>query len=412
MHRHLAKKWETSWRWILIWDKKQRGILLIQITWQGHYLDGKTADKQAVEIHLQSEDLRITTKTGTVFLWPYQEIKQTQGFYRDEPVQLERGGKIPEILLIKEHEFLTSLHHFMPKSAKRFHDPAQRGLRLRLTIYAAAGIIAVGVFFYVWGIPLLAKAITPHVPLEWEKGMGDSILSIVAPEDKRCNDKELQRSINDIVARLSATDPGPYSFKVFVVKSPIFNAVALPGGNIVVFSGLLEKTPSPESLAAILAHEMQHIKKRHVTKRIIEDSSTGLIISAVSGDVTGSMLYGVKIAHNLAMLSYSREDEEEADAGGMKMLLAANIDPEAMIHFFETMKEKNQKLKMPQYLSTHPDLDERISRLKTIIAQAKIGPHTYIKLYSGNNWNQLKKMCTVTTKPKNDAGNAKSSEDK
>jgi predicted Zn-dependent protease len=140
---------------------------------------------------------------------------------------------------------------------------------------------------------------------------------------------------------------------------------------------------------------MQHIKKRHVTKRIIEDSSTGLIISAISGDVTGSMLYGIKIARNLAMLSYSRQDEEEADRGGMKMLLAANLDPDAMISFFEILKEKNAKFKMPQYLSTHPDLDERISRLKTVIAQANTSRSASIKLSAGNNWNQIKKWCTV-----------------
>jgi len=385
---------------------------LIQITWQGYYLDGKNADKQAVEIQLLQEGLKITTKTGTVFLWPYQEIRQTQGFYRNEPVQLERGGKIPEILLIQDHEFLTSIHRFIPKAAKRFHNPALRGLRLRLTIYAAAGIITVGVFFYIWGIPLLAKTITPHIPLKWEKGMGDSALSFLAPKENRCHDKELQQAVDEIVTRLSAADLGPYSFKVFVVKSPIFNAIALPGGNIVVFGGLLEKTESPESLAAVLAHEMQHIKKRHVTKRIIEDSSTGLIISAVSGDVTGSMFYGMIIAHKLAMLSYSRQDEEEADAGGMKMLLAANIDPQAMISFFEIMKEKNSEFKIPQYLSTHPELDERISRLKTIIDQANTSPHAYTKLAAGNNWNQLKKGCTVTMKSGSDNERAKSSEGK
>jgi hypothetical protein len=102
---------------------------LIQITWQGHYLDGKTADKQPVEIQLLGEGLRITTKSGAVFLWPYREIRQTQGFYRNEPVQLERGGKIPEILLIQDHEFLTSLHLFTPKAAKRFHNPANNCFR-------------------------------------------------------------------------------------------------------------------------------------------------------------------------------------------------------------------------------------------------------------------------------------------
>jgi hypothetical protein len=65
---------------------------LIQITWHGYYLDGKTADKQAVEIQLLHEGLKITTKPGAVFLWPYSEIRQTQGFYRNEPVQLERSS--------------------------------------------------------------------------------------------------------------------------------------------------------------------------------------------------------------------------------------------------------------------------------------------------------------------------------
>ena len=385
---------------------------MIQISWQGYYLDGKTADKQTVEIQLLGEGLRINTKTGAIFLWPYQEIRQTQGFYRNEPVQLERGGKIHEILLIQDHEFLTSLHLFTPKAAKRFHNPAFRGLRLRLTLYAVAGIIATGVFFYIWGIPLLAKTITPHIPLEWEKGMGDSALGFLAPEESRCNNKELQKAIDEIVTRLSVADPDPYSFKVFVVKSPVFNAVALPGGNIVVFGGLLEKAPSPEALAAVIAHEMQHVKRRHVTKRIIEDSSTGLIISAVAGDVTGSMLFGLKIARNLAMLSYSRQDEEEADAGGIKMLIAANLDPQAMISFFEIMKERNSKFKMPQYLSTHPDTAERISRLKTIIDQANTNPHAYTKLSSDNNWNQLKKRCSIATKPGGKAEDANSSESK
>ncbi len=371
---------------------------MIQITWHGYYLDGKTADKQAVEIQLLGEGLKITTKTGAILLWPYSEIRQTQGFYRNEPVQLERGGKISEIILIQDHEFLTSLHFFTPKQAKRFHNPASRSLRLRLTIYAAAGILATGVFFYIWGIPLLAKTITPHIPVGWEKGMGDSALRFLAPEESRCNNKELQQAVDEIATRLSATDPDPYSFKVFVVKSPVFNAVALPGGNIVVFVGLLEKTQSPESLAAVIAHEMQHVKKRHVTKRIIEDSSTGLIISAVAGDVTGSMLYGLKIARNLAMLSYSRQDEEEADAGGIKMMIAANLDPQAMISFFEVMQKKNSKFKMPQYLSTHPDNVERISRLKTIIDQANTNPNAYTKLSSDNNWNQLKKSCSRSTK--------------
>lgn len=366
-----------------------------RISWKGHYLDGKTAEKQAVEIQLHNEGLRISTQSGNTFLWPYQEIRQTQGFYRNEPVRLERGGELPEILTTDDVEFLTSLHHFVPEAAKRFHNPAFRNLRLRLVLYAAIGLIAVGVFTYVWGIPLLAEAVAPHVPIAWEKGMGQSALNVLAPEESRCKDKALKQAIDEIVTRLNPPGSGSYDFKVFVVNSPIFNAIALPGGNIIVFSGLLEKTGSPESLAAVLAHEMQHIKKRHATRKIIEDSSTGLMLSAVSGDVTGSMLYGMKIARTLATLSYSRRDEEEADAEGIKMMIAANLDPEATISFFQIVKGKTSGLNIPRYLSTHPDTIQRISRIKSIIAQSETSHRFYTKLSCGSSWEQIKKSCTV-----------------
>lgn len=365
----------------------------ILINWKGYYLDGKTADKQPVKIQLLNEGLRISNQSGYAFLWKYQEIKQTQGFYDNEPVQLERDVNILEILIIEDQEFLTSLHHFAPKEAKRFHNPAFRSLRLRLILYATIGLIAIGIFTYVWGIPLLAEVIAPHVPLAWEKGMGQSILNIMAPEKSRCKDKALNQAIEQIVARLNPSGSSHYEFKVFVINSPIFNAFALPGGNIIVFSGLLEKMESPESLAAVLAHEMQHIKKRHVTKRVIEDSSTGVMLSAVSGDVTGSMLYGMKIARTLATLSYSRQDEEEADAEGIKMMIAANLDPEAMVSFFQTIKEKNVRLKIPQYISTHPDTEQRISKIKSLKAQLELNSTFYTKLLVGKDWNEIKKVC-------------------
>jgi predicted Zn-dependent protease len=372
---------------------------LIQLDWQGYYLDGKTAEKQDVHICLLHEGLKITAKNGTVFVWPYQDMRQTQGFYGNEPVQLERGGKFPEILIIKDSAFLTSLHNFAPQPARRFHDPAFRRLRVRLTAYAAIGIVVAIVFLYLWGIPLTAKIITPHIPMAWEKGLGASALNILAPEESRCQDPELERAIREMVERLKAVDDGPYAYRVFVTQSPIFNAVALPGGNIVIFRGLLEKTDSPEALAAVVAHEMQHIKNRHATQRIIKDSSTGLILSAISGDVTGALLYGAKAASNLAMLSYSRQDEEEADAAGIKMLIDARLDPAAMIRFFAVMEQHGGKSHLPQYLSTHPDMNERIERLKSLIRKAEKDRPAYTKLASGDNWNRIKKSCTPKPQP-------------
>ena len=338
----------------------------ISPVWNGSYFDGKTAAKTAVGVQLLDEGLRLTLPSSEVLFWPYAEIRQTQGFYAGEPVRLERGAPIPAALVVEGNGFLSSLHAFAPRRAGRFHNPARRGLRLRLTLYAAAAAIACCVFLYGWGIPLAARAVTPYVPLDWERGAGASALPLIVPEQSRCKDPELQRVVDGVVARLAAADPGPYSFRVHLSTLPVINAVALPGGDIVVFSGLLRRLDSPELLAAVLAHEMQHVTRRHATRRVIEESSAGLLLTVVTGDLTGAALYGASAANNLAMLGYSRRDEEEADAGGFRMLVRAGIDPQNMVRFFEALKKTEGQVNVPKYLSTHPDLNDRIAKLKAM----------------------------------------------
>jgi len=372
---------------------------LIQITWPGSYLDGKTADKQAVTIHLHNDGLKIAKHDGEVLWWPYRDIRQVQGFYENEPVRLERGENLPGALIIADPEFLASLREFAPDSARRFHNPAFRSIRVKLTIMATIAVVALGVFLYRWGIPLMAAAITPLVPIEWEKGLGQSALNVLAPEETQCKDSELNQTIEQIVSRLTAQQPKSYPFRVFVIDSPIFNAVALPGGSIVVFRGLLKKTQSPEELTGVIAHEMQHIVRRHVTKRIIEDSSTGILITIVSGDVSGAMMYGVKIANDLALLSYSRQDEEEADAEGMKMILFAGLDPAGMISFFETSRGESKLPIWFQYLSTHPDVRERIARLRAVVAEWENRGPPRAALTGNTIWNKIRDRCNTVNLP-------------
>ncbi|HQO81255.1 MAG TPA: M48 family metallopeptidase [Deltaproteobacteria bacterium] len=366
---------------------------MIRIIWDGHYLDGKTAEKKPASIELTSDSLKIRVPGGGYRVWPYREIRQVQGFYGGEPVRLERGDAAPEILIIDDPEILSSLHEFSPEAAGRFHNPAFRPLRRRMTIYAAIGIVCAGLGIYFWGIPLMAELAAPLVPMEWEKRLGRSTLSVLAPEEMQCTDPKLDDAVRRITEILAAREPQSYPFRVYVVKSPMINALALPGGNIIIFSGLLEKTGSPEELAGVIAHEIQHITKRHALKRIIKDSSTGLMISAVTGDVTGAMVYGAKIAHMLAQLRYSRQDEEEADREGMHMLISAGIDPNGMIGFFETMQEQETMPGILQYVATHPDTGRRILQLKQLASAAEKAGGEYRSLPGKHDWDRLRKSC-------------------
>lgn len=360
--------------------------------WHGHYLDGKTAARQRATIHLMRTGLQITVEGGGTLWWPYTEIRQTQGFYTGEQVRLERGGELPEALLVSDPTFLSDLHQVAPELASRFHDPARRRLRVTLTLLAALAVIAVIAALYVWGIPALATVVAARIPVAWEEGLGAAAVDLVAPPGKRCTDPARMRAIEEIVGALVAPLPRlPYRFRVVVLDDPAVNALAAPGGYIVLFRGLLEQTRTAEELAGVLSHELQHILRRHTTRALLQHASTGLLVAVLVGDANSAMAYGLESARILGTLQYSRQSEEEADTAGMRMLLDAGIDPAEMIRFFETLAKEGGDFPGPlKYLSTHPGTADRIQKLKALAAQASRQP---VKLLPNHDWRDIRKIC-------------------
>lgn len=360
--------------------------------WQGTYLDGQTAARHPATVRLMREALEISPAGGGTRLWPYRELRQTQGFYAGEEVRIERGGDLPETLLVPDSAFLESLHEVAPGLRLRFHDPRRRRARVRWTIAAAAAVLAVTAAIYLWGIPALAALVAPRVPVAWEENVGRSALVYLAPPDRRCGDPRLGAAMDEIVRRLTASaTPSPYTLRVYVVNRPVVNAHALPGGNVVIFKGLLERTHTPQELAGVVAHELQHVLLRHTTRAVIQDASTGLLLMALTGDVTGPLAYGLQTARTLGELRYSRRAEDEADVGGMTMLLAARVDPAGVIAFFDTIRrEEGAQPKALTYLSTHPLADARIARLRAMAAAWKGTPQP---LLPTEDWPALTKRC-------------------
>ncbi len=364
----------------------------MRISWEGFYLDGRTAARQRATIQLMHGGLEFTTERGVTRWWPYGEIRQTHGFYAGEQVRLERGGEISEALLVPDVAFLSALLEVAPEMAARFHDPTRRTRRVALAALAGLAVLAIATALFLWGIPALAALVASRIPARWEERLGQAVVEHLAPEDRRCTDALRARAIDEIVTTLAApVRDSPYTFRVMVVDDPTLNALAAPGGYIVIFRGLLERTHSPEELAGVLAHEMQHILHRHATRALLQHASTGLLLAALTGDATGAAAFGLESARTLATLQYSRAHEEEADAAGMRMLLAAGIDPAGMISFFEQLrKESRGSPALLKYLSTHPSTEERIQRLEVLARQSPVRP---VKLLPDHEWRDIKSMC-------------------
>jgi predicted Zn-dependent protease len=219
------------------------------------------------------------------------------------------------------------------------------------------------------------------------------VVEQLAPPEARCDDPALTHRLDEILAALTAPLPrSPYTFRVVVADDPAFNALAAPGGHIVVFRGLLQKTRTPEELAGVLAHEAQHVLRRHTTRALIQHASVGLLLAALTGDASGAMAFGLESARTIGFLQYSRRHETEADEEGLRMVAAAGIDPAGMIAFFETLSEEAADLPgMLKYLSTHPSTAERIERLHALAANADRGPATPLP---HDDWPALRDACS------------------
>lgn len=272
------------------------------------------------------------------------------------------------------------------------HDPARRRNRATLTLVAGLGVIAVTLALFRWGIPALAAVVSTYIPVSWEERLGEAVIRELASMGKRCHDPPRIQRLEHLVTTLTtAPVSSPYTFRVMVVNDRRVSAFAAPGGYLVLFRGLIERTQSAEELAGVLAHEMQHILLRHSTRALLQYASMGFLVGSLSSTPTGRTSSGLEMARLLGELRYSRGHEEEADGEGMRMLIAAGIDPQGMISFFESLKQDGMDVQgLLTYLSTHPALTDRIGRLKAL---AQSAPATSMKLLDDYDWNDMRKIC-------------------
>jgi predicted Zn-dependent protease len=359
----------------------------------GVFLDGRTAAKRRASVDVTPTALHISLENGQTLRWPFDEVRQTQGLYDREPVRLERGEALPEALVVDDPAFLGALRRADPTVRRRLHDPVRRWAHRRLTVLCALGVIGILTALFVWGIPAAAPIIAARVPPRWEERLGQSVVDQLVPPSRRCSDPEREAVIGRIAARLLATVPdAPYRFRIVLADDPSVNAFAAPGGSIVVMRGLLERSRSAEELAGVLAHEIQHVLERHATRTIVQHASTALVLTVVSGDYTGTMAYGVQGARALATLHYSRRQEDEADAGALRMLVAARIDPADLIAFFAGAGTNRHEPGLARYVSTHPPSADRAERLRRL---ADAIPHHATPLFPDRDWRDVVTACAA-----------------
>lgn len=203
---------------------------------------------------------------------------------------------------------------------------------------------------------------------EQEIQMGRSIARQIEKEYPLAEDPLVQNRVREIGAKIAAVCDRrdvPYSFRV--INENEVNAVALPGGMIYVFKGLIDRIDSDDELAAVLAHEVGHVVARHSVKKMQAMMSYSFLrLLAIPMPQAGSVVTAADLAFAEILTGFGREDELLADQLGARYARLAGFDPRGMISFLEKLQEDGRR-KAPRpksYLKTHPYHADRIRVVK------------------------------------------------
>ncbi|HEB10632.1 MAG TPA: M48 family metallopeptidase [Spirochaetales bacterium] len=196
-----------------------------------------------------------------------------------------------------------------------------------------------------------------------ELRLKDLIRAAIVEQDPILATGLLNNALDSILRRLlEAQGPVPYEVEVLILDSPVVNAVAFPGGLIVVYSGLIEKMERAEELAAVLAHELGHVVNRDSMKQLSRQMALSVFFSLLGGSQAKVLVQ--RILREVVNIHFSKNVEARADAFALKLLIQARIDP---IHFAEALEHLSENREKPvylKYLDGHPEIEARIKQIR------------------------------------------------
>lgn len=259
-----------------------------------------------------------------------------------------------------------------PAAAKQLQgaDRSRRSAPKPVIIALSLLVLLFGGLVLLWSQKdSIAEYLANKIPVEWESKFGDQVFASFESEGKMLTNSVWDGPVSNITARLLPVvkDSG-YEFKFHIMADTNINAFAVPGGHVVILTGLLESADSAEEVAGVLAHEIAHVTRRHSLRNIIKSAGLIVIIQAVLGDTSGLFGLATEASRFLLEQKFSRDYEREADDTGWIYLLQAQIDPRGMTRFFEKLRDlmANSSAAMEGALAlanTHPTSQERIDRL-------------------------------------------------
>lgn len=216
---------------------------------------------------------------------------------------------------------------------------------------------------------LSARWLAPRLPFKYEVALAERVFD--DEKEVACPARERRAALQALADRVAAVMALPPGMKVVVSDDPseLVNAYATVGGRIRVFHGLLRKLDGEQALAALLAHEIAHVKHRHVAANMGHGLAVMLVLSVVMPEGAAQAAQGLLgSAAQLALLGYSRDAERQADAEALAASVALYGHAGGLAALFKVMPQADDAPAGTAWLRSHPDTVERLAALRAAAA--------------------------------------------
>ncbi|MBU1364980.1 MAG: M48 family metallopeptidase [Gammaproteobacteria bacterium] len=223
----------------------------------------------------------------------------------------------------------------------------------------------------VLALSLLAGQLARHIPFAQERALAASLGRWLPEPPDSAVAKQRQHYLQTLTNRLAGTMALPPEMPITVhySSSQTVNAMATLGGHIVVFQGLIDTLPSENALAMVLAHEIAHVRHRDPVVAMGRGFAVMLALSSLAGFGDGALQQWLGGVGMLPILSFSRSQEEAADSSALQAVLDLYGHVGDAAAFFEKVAERQSAAYVPTMFNTHPDVDQRIARIREFAAR-------------------------------------------
>lgn len=352
------------------------------------FFDGVTPTPVPVTCAIIGDALHIRRSDGgSQQDWPVGRLRLTEDLHPGQPIRLRQKGGGMERLVLEDPALFDELRAQVRPLRRRDY---RHGGNLRRGLFwlTVLGLVVVGLWR---GWPLAVEPIATLVPVSLEEKLGaavqEQVTKLFAARSKVCTGAAGRKALDRLVTRLGSQVPHPYTLRVTVVNHKMVNAFAAPGGYIVIFRGLIDSVPGPDSLAGVLAHEIGHVIERHVVENLIQGLGISIVLKTMAGDSSGVVGQASDVATTLIVRGYGRSAEREADQVAVRILNKANIRGEGLAAFFRMVaKKQGDRPESLRYLSTHPPSLERAAAARA----AATGTQPSMPKA---DWDAIKNMC-------------------